>query len=382
MKVFLYCFLFLILVLVGGAAGGYYYVDHELQGISEMKTSTKMVYKVKQGTTIYDIIHDIFNYQIDDPAKLYIFKYWLKKHPELTAIKAGTYEIGEQLSITSVLEIMVLGKEATFNVTLIEGNKITDFLKIIAGNKNLKHELEENITPAKLAQLLGIPHENPEGWFMPDTYVCRHGDSDIDLLKRSYETMKSFLAEEYAKKAEGLPYNDEYEVLIMASIVERETAVADERTKVASVFVNRLNKGMKLQTDPTVIYGLGDKYKGKIYKSSLADQNPYNTYIIDGLPPTPIAMPSRASIRAALHPDNTDYLFFVAKGPNSRDGHNFSVTEKEHNKAVANYRKLVKEYKENKSKSNNRDSKENKANIENNDSKDEKEATTEEVKKD
>ncbi|SUC18602.1 aminodeoxychorismate lyase [Proteus mirabilis] len=191
----------------------------------------------------------------------------------------------------------------------------------------------------KLRQEIGMKPEitHLEGWFAPDTYHYTAGTTDIAILKRAYQQMEKTLEEEWLKRDSDLPYKSAYEMLIMASIIEKETGIDAERTKVASVFVNRLKRNMRLQTDPTVIYGLGDKYRGTIYRSDLNGYTPYNTYQIDGLPPTPIAMPSVASIKAAAHPADTRYLYFVADGTG---GHKFSTTLAEHNKAVAQYRRL------------------------------------------
>ncbi|MNE28808.1 putative aminodeoxychorismate lyase [compost metagenome] len=186
----------------------------------------------------------------------------------------------------------------------------------------------------ELAQELGIDNGKLEGWFLPETYAYTTHASDISILRRAYQDMKTFLQENWEKRQADLPYKTPYEALIMASIIEKETGQPDERAQIASVFVNRLRLGMKLQTDPTVIYGVKDRYDGNIRRSDLTDVNPYNTYVIDGLPPTPIAMPGKASIEAALNPKSTDYLYFVAKGGGA---HYFSRTLDEHNRAVREF---------------------------------------------
>jgi UPF0755 protein len=179
-----------------------------------------------------------------------------------------------------------------------------------------------------------------EGWLFPDTYFYSKGDSVTKLFKRAITKMQKVLAEEWQTKAEGLPYKNPYEALIMASIIEKETGISGERNKIAGVFVRRLNRRMKLGTDPTVIYGIGPSFNGDITFKDLRTKTPYNTRIIKGLPPTPIAMPSRASINAALHPENGDSLYFVADGSG---GHYFSKTLEEHNRAVRRYVALSRE---------------------------------------
>ena len=175
---------------------------------------------------------------------------------------------------------------------------------------------------------------SPEGWFFPDTYYVDGQGSDLDLYKRAYQGMLQRLHAAWQNRAPGLPYQTAYEALIMASIVEKETGVADERAQIAGVFVNRLRKGMRLQTDPTVIYGMGERYAGNIRRQDLLLDTPYNTYTRSGLPPTPIALPGLASIQAALHPANTNALYFVANG-NGR--HVFTASLEEHNRAVRKY---------------------------------------------
>ena len=181
---------------------------------------------------------------------------------------------------------------------------------------------------------LGHAGEHPEGRFLPDTYHFPKNLTDVAFLKRAYDAMTQTLAREWEGRAVGLPLKTPYEALILASIVEKETGLASERQAIAGVFVRRLNKGMRLQTDPTVIYGMGDRYKGNIRKSDLQEDTPYNTYRRFGLPPTPIAMPGRDAIHATLHPDDSKNIYFVSRGDGS---HHFSATLEEHNNAVIKY---------------------------------------------
>lgn len=183
-----------------------------------------------------------------------------------------------------------------------------------AGQRPYLERLTVELPETDLAQELGIENGKLEGWFLPETYAYTTHASDLSILRRAHQDMETFLQQSWEKRQANLPYKTPYEALIMASIIEKETGMPEERARIASVFVNRLRLGMKLQTDPTVIYGVKDRYDGNIRRSDLTDVNPYNTYVIDGLPPTPIAMPGKASIEAALNPLSTDYLYFVAKG--------------------------------------------------------------------
>ena len=187
---------------------------------------------------------------------------------------------------------------------------------------------------AELMQRIGIEDDNPEGWLFPDTYLFDRGTSDVEILSRAHRRMREVLDEEWAKREQGLPLETPYQALTLASIVEKETGLASERPQIAGVFVRRLQKGMKLQTDPTVIYGMGDDFDGNIRREDLTRPTPYNTYVIQGLPPTPIALPGREAINAVLHPADGDALYFVARGDGS---HHFSATLDEHNCAVRHY---------------------------------------------
>lgn len=338
----LFVALFIIGALIYGAIeGGLLWLQYEQGAFEELRTDRDIEVSVTSGETAYSLIGEVYHPEINR----YIIKYWLKNHPELTGIKKGSYLIPAGSTPTEVLSMICSGKEQRFSITLVEGNTVDLFLANITNNSQLKHVLPEKFGYAELVKLLGTEHSSPEGLLLPETYVFVKGDSDESIIKRAYSDMKSYLHTEYETRGANLPYTGEYDALIMASIIEKETSVADERPLIASVFVNRLKKGMKLQTDPTVIYGVRDRYKGKILQSHLSDKNAYNTYVITGLPPTPIAAPSKASIHAALHPADTDYLFFVAKGPDPKFGHIFSSTDRQHAAAVKNYRKAVSDYK-------------------------------------
>ncbi|GAA5316553.1 MAG: endolytic transglycosylase MltG [Candidatus Pelagadaptatus aseana] len=250
-----------------------------------------------------------------------------------TNIKLGEYELAENTSDLEVLQLLLSGQVISYKITLVEGTTFKESLDVLAQQDKLQHTLKGK-TVAEIAGLMGISQPNPEGWLFPDTYQYTEGSTDLDLLLRAYQRMQQVLEDEWGKRTEPLPYETPYEALIMASIVEKETGVPSERADIAGVFVRRLNKGMRLQTDPTIIYGLGDDYQGNIRRHHLKQATPYNTYVINGLTPTPIALPGRAAIQASLNPKDGDALFFVAKGDGS---HYFSATLAEHEEAVRQY---------------------------------------------
>ncbi len=252
-----------------------------------------------------------------------------------TGIKAGSYSVKRGITPNQLLTKLVRGEVTQGEALLVEGWTFRQWRARLDQHPDLKHETL-GLSEAEIANRLGIDGGKLEGWLLPDTYLFDKQSSDIELLARAHRAMKNKLDLAWNERAPGLPYKTPYEVLIMASIVEKETGRSDDRAQVAGVFVNRLRKGMLLQTDPTVIYGLGETFDGNLRKRDLQTDTPYNTYARSGLPPTPIAMPGLASIQAALHPSANDMLYFVARGDGSS---HFSRTLDEHNKAVSKYQK-------------------------------------------
>lgn len=244
-------------------------------------------------------------------------------------IRAGEYEVPPGTTPPDLLEILTRGDVVHYALTFPEGMTIAQVIAQIREDDRLQQS--GSLTPDGL-----VPgYDNPEGWFFPDTYHVPRGMNAGALVQSAHERMQTILAQEWEAREEGLPYKDAYEALIMASIIEKETGLASERAEIAAVFVSRMRLGMRLQTDPTIIYGLGDQFDGNLTRKHLRDgSNPYNTYRIDRLPPTPIALPGRAAINAALHPADSKALYFVAKGDGS---HYFSKTLKEHETAVRRY---------------------------------------------
>lgn len=257
------------------------------------------------------------------------FQIIAKLDPTLTDLKAGLYELSNNSVINNIRKINQ-GQQRSFSFTIIEGQALRDVLAAIKNATNLQNDLDT----AQLSQQIIANSTNLEGWLFPDTYHYHNNDTASSVLKRAAQKMQQILDNAWQQRAADLPYKTAYEALIMASIIEKETGLASERPLIASAFVNRLNTNMRLQTDPTVIYGLGARFDGDIKRKDLRDYTPYNTYRINGLPPTPIAMPSKAAILAAVNPPQSDYVYFVAKGDGS---HQFSTTLKQHNAAVKTY---------------------------------------------
>lgn len=248
-------------------------------------------------------------------------------------IQAGEYVIPPGTTPRSLLEMMISGRVRLHSFTVVEGWTFAQLRDALDRAKVLELTLS-GLDDGEVMARLGHADQHPEGRFLPETYHFPRGTTDLEFLRRAYNAMAGRLQSEWARRQEGLPLSSPYEALILASIVEKETAVESERAQIAGVFVRRLQRGMRLQTDPTVIYGMGDRYNGNIRRSDLRRDTPYNTYTRAGLPPTPIALPSVESIRAVLHPDDGDALFFVSRGDGS---HAFSATLAEHNRAVIKY---------------------------------------------
>ena len=248
-------------------------------------------------------------------------------------LQAGDYALNTPLQVMSLIDILKHGTFDQFKLQLIEGKTFADFRQKLAQMPGIRHDTLMLSDSELMQQVSGQPM-HPEGWFFPDTYFLDAQSSDADLYKRAYQKMAQHLAAAWEARDAGLPYRSMYEALVMASIVEKETGVEEERPQIAGVFINRLRKGMRLQTDPTVIYGMGTRYQGNITKKDLLTDTPYNTYTRSGLPPTPIALPGLASIQAALHPAKTNALYFVANG---QGRHVFTSSLEAHNQAVRAY---------------------------------------------
>lgn len=251
------------------------------------------------------------------------------------SIKAGSYEIESPITPLALLRKVTEGDYAQDVITLVEGWTFQQIRKALDEHPGVRHDTA-GLSDAEIVQRLEIAQSSPEGWFFPDTYHFSKGTSDVAILRRAHRLMRAILTQQWEQRLPGLPLATPYDALILASIIEKETGQPSERRMVAAVFVNRLRLGMRLQTDPTVIYGMGTSFDGNLRKRDLAADTPYNTYIRSGLPPTPIALPGLASISAALNPAESDALYFVSRGDGTS---HFSRTLVEHDRAVAKYQR-------------------------------------------
>ncbi len=248
-------------------------------------------------------------------------------------LRPGNYNLNPNITPYQLLKSFLEGRATEGSITFIEGQDLQSMLEKIKANDSIKKTIKPLDIKA-IALAVGIPYESAEGQFFPDTYYFSRNTTDIEILQRAYKAMQKKLNYEWARRAEEVPYDNSYEALTMASIIEKETGKSIEANLISGVFIHRLSIKMKLQSDPTVIYGLGNKFTGDITKKDLLTDTPYNTYTRDGLPPAPITMPGLISIRAALHPTKTDALYFVGKGDGT---HYFSTSLNEHNSAVRKY---------------------------------------------
>ncbi|MBD1571741.1 endolytic transglycosylase MltG [Vibrio sp. S17_S38] len=330
--------LILLSILIIVVIGALFYVKNQVQQYIEqpIMVESPQLLTVSNGMTLRSALHKM---EKQKWLKSIPFSRLLPRlYPELVRIKAGTFQITPNQSLQSLLAMMVAGKEHQFSITFIEGSRFSEWLLQLKNAQELVHKTSD-MTEAQIADYLGEDKAKLEGLLLAETYHYTSGMSDLEILSRAHRALKKELERSWESRSNGLPLKTPYEALILASIIEKETAIESERRRVASVFVNRLNKHMRLQTDPTVIYGIGDKYDGNITRKDLKTPTDYNTYVIYGLPPTPIAMPGVESIRAALNPEQSNYLYFVASG---NGGHIFTKSLVEHNRAVRNYLKTLK----------------------------------------
>lgn len=333
----------LILVTCGGL---YLFYDYKrfLQTPMVLESSPK-TFSVKAGDTVTSLLKTFAERDMplatESPFSQYLgsyyFRYLAKYSGKATRLKVGDYRLTDGMTPVELLDLLISDNTITYKVQFIEGKNFKQLRTALTQNPHIEQTLLYVPDKDIMATLGEIAITHPEGMFFPDTYQFPNRTKDFDILKQSYKLMQKNLAEawENRDKTTATMLKTPYELLILASIIEKETGTDSERHKISGVFHRRLARNMRLQTDPTVIYGLGERYRGTIYKSDLQEDTPYNTYTRSGLPPTPIAMPSKASLLAAGQPDKGTALYFVANG---KGGHTFSATYQEHLKAVEVYR--------------------------------------------
>ncbi len=290
-----------------------------------------LIYNIKPGMTLIRVINDLKSKKIINNSR------YLLWHARLIGsadkIRVGEFRIPYNSNPRQLLSILVSNKVISYSFTIIEGWSFDQLIEAVNDNDIIIHTIND-LKKTDIMTKLSLSGVHYEGRFLPDTYFFPRGTTDIDFLKRAYNSMTVYLESEWKNRQVGLPLSSPYEALTLASIVEKETGLVSERKKIAGVFVRRLQIKMRLQSDPTVIYGMGKRYKGNIRRSDLRQKTAYNTYRRHGLPPTPIALPGRDAIHSTLHPDDSDELYFVARGDGS---HYFSSSLKEHNNAVIKY---------------------------------------------
>jgi len=318
---------FVLLSLIASASYGYFaYVTLSLP-------STPFEFSLKQGGNLKTMARDLRNAGLLEQDAPFI---WMARLLGKSGqLKAGNYVLDHPVSHLKLLQIITKGEVSQTHLSVIEGWTFKQLREALNANQDIKHDTV-GLTDQEILQRIGALETHPEGLFFPDTYYFAAGSSDLRIFKRSYETMQKRLQEAWLSRASDLPLQTPYQALILASIVEKETGSPKDRTMIAGVFVNRLRKGMRLQTDPSVIYGMGEKFDGNLRRRDLHADTTYNTYTRAGLTPTPIALPGAASLSAALHPAQTDALYFVARGDGSS---HFSSSLTAHNHAVDKYQK-------------------------------------------
>ena len=318
----------LALLVLAAAAGFIYWARDPLMPAD----SAAIEFNIAQGSSVRAAMRQVA--QAGVPASPILMEI-LARGSGTRSLKAGSYRVEGGTSPLSLLDTLARGNTIKESLTIIEGWNFAQMRAEISRNKYLRQD-SADMDIVALMQKVAPGYTQPEGLFYPDTYFFDRGTSDLLVMQQAHQRMLKMLDEAWAKRSSQLPFKEPYEALIMASIVEKETGTAADREKVAAVFVNRLKRGMLLQTDPTVIYGIGPSFDGNLRKIDLQTDTPYNTYMRPGLPPTPIALPGRAALNAALNPAATEALYFVARGDGSSE---FSNNLDDHNRAVNKYQR-------------------------------------------
>ncbi len=323
--------LLVLLVLLSAAFAAFRWADHYLH--SPLRLEQPVVFNVPSGASFSAVARELARKGVLKHPR--VASAYVRLRGDARRIHAGEYEIRPGTTPAQLLDYLVRGEVLLRELTIVEGWTVRDMLRALGSNPYLKHTLE-GAPATDLLTRIGASGTHPEGQFFPDTYRFARGTTDVEVLRLANEAMRTRLEAAWKARSSGLPFSDSYQALVLASIVEKESALPGERQRIAGVFVRRLRLGMRLQSDPTVIYGLGETYAGDIRTRDLHTDTPYNTYTRAGLPPTPIALPGAGSLQAATQPDDTGALFFVATG--EPDGsHYFSATLAEHDAAVKRY---------------------------------------------
>lgn len=323
----LYSLLFIALAGLVASAGAWYWATQRAVPMN----SERIDYLVEEGSSTHGAVRAMNEAGISLHPRAFVVLARLTKLDR--QLKAGAYEASRGDTPWKLLERMAEGDMSMTRLTLVEGRNYQQIRELLRNNPDVKQTLD-GVSDEALLKRLGSKQTHPEGLFYPDTYVFTPGTSDFDILRRAYHAQMQQLEKLWAEREPGLPLKDPYQALILASIIEKETGHSSDRGRVAGVFINRLRINMPLQTDPTVIYGMGDAYQGRIRKRDLQTDTPWNTYTRGGLPPTPIASSGLASLHAALHPEKHNYLYFVSRGDGTSE---FSETLLAHNRAVSKY---------------------------------------------
>lgn len=309
------------------------WLENELEEAldAELRLDAPLVYEIRPGQSLAGVTRDLAERRILERPAFLIWE--ARMSGKASLIQAGEYQLSPGLTAGGLLSKFVSGDVIQRSLTIVEGWTFAELLDAVRESPYL-NSTQEGASPERIMLAIGAPDEHPEGRFLPDTYHFPKSTTDVEFLTRAYKAMSRYLDEAWQSRDAGLPFKSSYEALILASIVEKETAVSAERERIAGVFVERLRKGMRLQTDPTVIYGIGASFDGNLRRRDLKRDTPYNTYTRKGLPPTPIANPGPAAIDAVMHPNIDGSLYFVSKGDGS---HHFSATYEEHMEAVSRY---------------------------------------------
>lgn len=322
---------FCILILLVTSAASVWWFTNWMD--APIRHEKQIEFTIKSGSSIRSASRQLVDAGV--PIHPYLFEILARVTGKAASLKAGSFELQLQETPQQLLQKMVEGKFSLTSLSIIEGWSFKQMRSAIDVHPAIRHDTT-GLSDRDLLIKIGSKYTHPEGLFFPDTYLFAKNSSDVQVYQQAHQALLTRLDEAWRKRAQNLPYKDAYQALVMASIIEKETGQASERGMIASVFVNRLRSGMLLQTDPTVIYGMGDRFQGNIRKRDLTTDTPYNTYTRAGLPPTPIALPGLDAIRAALNPEPSNAYYFVARGNGTSQ---FSENLNEHNRAVNKYQR-------------------------------------------